>query len=63
MLTIFYYELEFTPSRIAFSDDSSAALKKTEKREEEETKATLFGSDIESTSINWKKSATKSETL
>lgn len=30
MLTIFYYELEFTPSRIAFSDDSSAALEKTE---------------------------------
>lgn len=25
MLTIFYYELEFTPSRIAFSDDSAAA--------------------------------------
>lgn len=58
MLTIFYYELEFTPSRIAFSDDSSAAhsMEETERKKEDvEMKATLFGSDIESTSINWKK--------
>lgn len=48
MLTIFYYELEFMPSRIAFSDDSAAARSMggkfaedgTEGGGEEEMKAT-----------------------
>lgn len=59
MLTIFYYELEFMPSRIAFSDDSAAARSMGGKFAEDGTEGRRRGgnesdsrSDIEPTSIN-----------